>query len=1074
MIDPTSQVNQLQGDIAIVGMACIFPQAPDLKTYWRNIISKVDAIGDPPAGSLVNLVHDPSSSATNRIYCSRGGYLTDIPPFNPSDFGVMPVAIDGAEPEHFIALKVAHDALLDAGFPDRNFNREKTEVLLGRGTFVNRGYMTAMQHSVVVDQTIRILKELHPHYSEETLAALKSALMKQLPPFTPETAPGLCHNVMAGLIANRLNLQGRNLVLDAACATCLLALEIGMDDLLQGKCDAALVGGVQISTHAPIHMIFTQLGALTHQPHLKPFDKDADGTMLGEGVGMVVLKRLRDAVRDGHRIYAVIKGIGSSSDGRGSGLLAPRLEGEELAVRRAYERARVDPTTIELVEAHGTGIPLGDVTEIKALTKVFGRRTSALPKCAIGTVKSMIGHLIPAAGIAGMIKAALAVYHNVQPPTLCCDEPNPALELENTPFFINTETRPWVHADPAFPRRAAISSFGFGGINAHAVIEEYRSADDHERISLNSRWDSELFVLEGQDRGELIQQCQKVHALASSLQVGEQAELSDLAYTLNKNLSGRELRLAVVADSLEDLIKKLEISAKRLADPEREQIKDRSGIFFFARPLARGGGRLAFLFPGEGSQYVNMLADLCLHFPEALGCFDLLDQAYADHPRNYLPSQIIFPGNARGRSAAEEKIWRMDGAVDAVSTANRALFKIITSLGIVPDAILGHSSGELAALEASGAVILEREEDVIGHIRTGNRIIEALAAGGSIPEGQLLAVGGVTYETTSRIAAADNDFLRIAMDNCPHQFVLCGTDASVGRAAAELKKAGGICQLLPFRRAYHTERFEPALQLLTGFFENGRFAGPAIPLYSCMTAGLYPETPAEVKEYAVRQWASPVLFRQTIEKMYDDGIRIFLEVGPRANLTGFVNDILSKRPFLAVATNVHHRSGITQLNHALGFLAAHGVEINLEALYRNRSVSPIDLEASAEKQKKSPEKGMKISLALPLLSLKDHGLQIPEQSIPASPPAPTPAVSAPVASRPGAADTGMEEYFRTMEHFLAMQEEVMTAYFSAGAAMTGPGIRDAVQAHLVRQSTLPATDLTGHPPGGNSCLAVTS
>ncbi|MFA5112194.1 MAG: polyketide synthase, partial [Desulfobaccales bacterium] len=345
-----------RGDVAIIGMACIFPKAPDLQTFWQNIVSKVDAIGDPPADSLTNKAYDPASTANNRIYCKRGGYLQDLPPFNPADFGIMPVALEGSEPEHFMALKVAYDALADAGFPDKPFNRERTGVILGRGTFVNRAYISMLQHVLVVDQTIEILHELHPEHTPAELEAIRARLKASLPPFTPDTAPGLPHSVMAGIIANRLDLKGPAMVLDAACASCLLALEMGMRDLLTGRCDVSLIGGVQISTPAPIHMLFTQLGALSRLPHLRPFDRQADGTMLGEGIGMMVLKRKEDAIRDGHRIYALVKGVGASSDGRGKGLLAPQVEGEELALRRAYEAAAVSPDSIGLIEAHGTAL----------------------------------------------------------------------------------------------------------------------------------------------------------------------------------------------------------------------------------------------------------------------------------------------------------------------------------------------------------------------------------------------------------------------------------------------------------------------------------------------------------------------------------------------------------------------------------------------------------------------------------------------------------------------------------------------------------------------------------------------
>ncbi|MHC4455468.1 MAG: beta-ketoacyl synthase N-terminal-like domain-containing protein [Planctomycetota bacterium] len=1039
--EPTDMTRAENGDVAIIGMAGVFPKAPDIHKFWENIVSKVDAIGDPPEGSLTGLVFDPDATANNRIYCERGGYLEDLLRFDPSEFGIMPVAVDGAEPEHFMALKVAHDALIDAGFPDKPFNRERTEVILGRGTFVNRGFIGLMQRGMVLDQTIRLLKQLHPEHTDDELASIEDMLKAQLPPFTPETAAGLCHNVMAGIIANRLNLRGANLVIDAACASALIGLEIGKRDLVTHKCDVALVGGVQISTHAPIHMVFSQLGALSRRPQLRPFDKDADGTMLGEGIGIIVLKRKADAIKDGHRIYALVRGVGSSSDGRGKGLLAPQADGEELALRRAYEDAAVNPKTVELIEAHGTAIPLGDVTEIQSLKRVFGPWDGGRPRCAIGTVKSMIGHLIPAAGIAGMIKAALAIYHKVLPPTLYCDQPNPAIEIEKTPFYINTETRPWIHGTSNSLRRAGVSAFGFGGINSHAVLEEYPGADEADIGHYHQEWETELCILEGQSRRELTKRCDELHE--HLLKLGKQT-LLDIAYNINLQLNNRPYRLAIVASSVKDLTKKIAHSIERLKDSERVRIKDKSGIYFFEEPLAKQG-KLAFLFPGEGSQYVNMLSDVCLHFPEARSCFDLLDKAYADDRQNYLPSQIIFPPTAKAMAEAETRILDMDGAVDAVTTADRALYTVATLMGIRPDAILGHSSGEMMAFEAAGAVELSGEQEIIYHIRAGNGIIEALKDTNNIPEGRLLAVGGVDRETISSIVDKSEDFLCIAMDNCPHQFVLCGTAESSKKASAELRKLGGICQPLPFRRAYHTERFDQVLEPLQKFFNDIKFVVPNIPIYSCMTAGLYPQDPEAIRRLAVKQWARPVRFRETIDAMYRDGIRIFLELGPKAHLTGFVNDVLKGKEFLAVAANVHHRSDITQLNHAFALLLAHGVPFSVDALYRHRKPRNMNLEDNIVSATKRNKAAIKLSLELPLLSLENESLNLALASQTDSDTAMATAVNPPVSDVPSQSQSrassnvmpsdAMQEYFNTMENFLNVQRQVMQAFLEQSDAL---------------------------------------
>jgi acyl transferase domain-containing protein/phosphopantetheinyl transferase (holo-ACP synthase)/acyl carrier protein len=1063
-----------QGDVAIIGMACIFPKAPNLQTYWQNIVSKVDAISEPPAGSMSEKSYDPTSTANDKLYCKRGGYVHDLPPFKPADFGIMPVALDGAEPEHFLALKVAYDALVDAGFPDKPFNRERTGVILGRGTFVNRPYIGILQHVLVVDQTIEIIKELHPEHTPEELEAIRTRLKADLPPFNPDTAPGLPHSVMAGIIANRLDLKGPTMVIDAACASSLLALEIGMRDLVSGKCDVSVVGGVQISTAAPLQMLFTQLGALSRLPHLRPFDRQADGTMLGEGIGMIVLKRKEDAVRDGHRIYALVKGVGASSDGKGKGILAPQVDGEELALRRAYDAAQVSPDTIGLIEAHGTALPLGDVTEIEALRRVFGGRDGGPPRMALGTVKSMIGHLIPAAGIAGIIKTAFSLYHKIMPPTLHVEEPNPQLGIENTPFYLNTETRPWIHGALSPPRRAGVNAFGFGGINTHAIMEEYD--DQASQAGLYHRtWENELVLIDGASRAELISRCE---AALDFLAQQSDAELVDIAYTLNLGLEKKPYRLAIVAESRENLTQKLNHAIGKLKDPGRNRIKDRSGVYFFENALARQG-KLAFLFPGEGSQYVNMLRDLCQHFPEVRHCFDLLDRAFIGHPQNYLPSQVIFPPTTQDSSAAEAKIWEIDGAVDAVITADRALFRLLTRLGIAPDGIVGHSSGELMAIEAAGAVALNGDADLVQFIKDGNRMLRALSAAEEIPAGVLMAVGGVERPVIDAVIDSASDFLVLAMDNCPHQYVLCGTDSSIAEAKVKFVEQGGLCQTLPFKRAYHTERFEPVLKPLREYFQHATVIPPAIPMYSCMTARQFPPDPEIIRRDGELQWARPVRFRETIATLYDEGFRIFVEVGPRGNLVSFVNDILKGKEFVAVASNLHHRSGISQLNHALGLLAAHGLDLDLSILYKHRAPRKL-VETAASRAKPRPGEII-LSRELPILSLGKMPLPTrrDKREAPLQPqtapgdlyPAQGTAGGYPQPENPGqavlpeqpravggggqeagrglpaAADTTMtprpevqavmQEYLATMEDFLETQEQIMLAYIQGPAGPQG-------------------------------------
>lgn len=461
-------------DAAIVGMSCLFPRAPGLEEYWENLLAGVDAVGDPPPQAWESdIFYDPASSANDRVYCRRGGYLGDLARFDPLEHGVMPRTVEGGEPDQWLALRVAREALQDAGYGEEIPERERTGVILGKGTYLNRGNLSVVQHGKIVDQTLQILSALHPGLDEDDLARLRAEFKELLPPFNPDTVPGLIPNIIAGRIANRLDLMGPSYTVDGACASSHLAMDQAMRDLASGRLDLVLVGGSHVVTPVQVMMLFCQLGALSRRECIRPFDRGADGTVLGEGIGMMVLKRLSDAERAGDRIYAVVRGVGISSDGRGASVMAPRLEGEVLAMERAYAAARVDPSSVGLVEAHGTGTPVGDATEVKALRTVFGPRRGKEPHCALGSVKSMLGHLMPAAGSAGMIKAALALHHRVLPPTLHVEEPAPELGLETSPFYLSLETRPWIHGSRTAPRRAAVSAFGFGGINGHVILEEH-------------------------------------------------------------------------------------------------------------------------------------------------------------------------------------------------------------------------------------------------------------------------------------------------------------------------------------------------------------------------------------------------------------------------------------------------------------------------------------------------------------------------------------------------------------------------------------------------------------------------
>jgi acyl transferase domain-containing protein/phosphopantetheinyl transferase len=933
-------------DIAIIGMGCMYPGAPNLTAYWNNIISKVDSITDPPPEAWdSDIFYDPTSGENDRVYCKRGGYLGEQAYFNPLDHGVMPRALEGGEPDQWLALQVAHDALADAGYPDGPNERHQTAVILGKGTYINRGNLTMVQHSLMVDQTLLNLKALQPDLTDEQLQLIRKDLKSKLPTFNTETAAAMVPNIVAGRIANRLDLMGPSYTVDAACASSLVAIDMAVRGLRDGEYDMALAGGVQVTTPVPILTLFSQLKGLSLGEQIKPFDKDADGTILGEGIGIVVLKRLADAERDGDRIYAVIKGVGVASDGRGASVLAPRIEGEELALRRAYEQAGVDPQTVGLIEAHGTATIVGDAAELTALTNVFGERTSGLPWCALGTVKSMIGHTMPAAGVAGVIKSVLALYHKVLPPTLNVEQPSPRLELDRSPFYINTETRPWIHGDDGTPRRAGVNAFGFGGINAHTVLEEYPTPSDAVVQSHQIDWETEVCILRAVSRPELLRRGAQ---LQQFLESATDVALKDIAYTLNTEAATASgVTLAIVASSAADLQEKLEQALGRLRNPAERRIKTRSGIYYFDEPLG-ATGKLAFLFPGEGSQYLNMLGDLAQHFPKVRACFDEIDRVYRDHARGYVPSDVIFPRpafSAEERKAVESGLWQMDVAIEALLTANHALYTLLDDLGIKPDVMLGHSTGEYSAMRANG--MLGNEHAFGERLLELNQLYQGVADLKAIPRAHLIAVGAAREQVVAAVEGIKGEVYP-AMDNCAHQVVLAVNDDVLEATLERLRGGNLVYEVLSFDRPYHAPSFLPYAEVLQLFLASWIQATPHTPLYSCTTTAVFPDDVDEIRRIAFEHWCQTVEFRKTIEAMYADGVRLFVEVGPRGNLTAFVDDILRGQTYAAIPSNVMRRSGITQLNHLVALLAAHGVTMTLEPMYVARQPRKLQLDRVPE------------------------------------------------------------------------------------------------------------------------------
>ena len=955
------------GEVAIIGMACIFPGARNLDAYWHNIVSGVDAITDVPPGRWDPATFfDPDSHAEDKLYCKRGGYLRDLE-FDPLEYGVMPIIIEGGDPDQFLGLRVGCEALADAGYAARPFQRDRTEVILGRGNYGNRGYVSLAARTLGIEQTLQILQSLHSEYTAEDLQAIKRELKASLPHFGPDTAGSLIPNLVTGRLANRLDLMGPNFTVDAACASALIAVDLAVRALLTGRCDLALVGGTHLATQVPFLVVFSQLNALSRRSQIRPFDEHADGTLPGEGVGVVVLKRRADAEQDGDRIYAIIRGVGTSSDGRGEGLLHPRVEGEELAVRRAYEMASIAPETVELIEAHGTGTPVGDLAEMQALTRVFGPRAGRLPTCAVGSVKSMIGHLMPAAGIAGLIKAALALYHRVLPPTLHCETPNPKFRMDKTPFYVNTEARPWIHGALRTPRRAGVNAFGFGGVNAHVILEEFPPGADSGGASGRLHWETEVCLLWARSREDLVEQVRRV---GRHLETSGQVHLRDLAYTLNTGPREGTLCLALVSSCIDDLRDKLERARECLSDSGCREIVDVRGVYFSEQPLC-GNGKLVFLFPGEESLYPNMLKDLCIHLPVVRAFFDRTDQVFRKAGSPLRPSLCTFPPSRcsdAGRMEMERELRGMGAALATILTADLSLYGVLRLLEIRPDALLGHGSGEYAALIASGCM------------GSDDLLLERLVELSSV------------YERVREK----------------------GKGPVVASAAREEKEE---------------------------FLEGLILSSPEIEIYSATMMSPYPREPWEIRSLVADHWSRPGDLRGTIEALYHAGARIFVEVGPGDTLTACVADILRGRAHLAMACDGRQHAGITQLHHLIGALAAQGVSMGLDHLYKIRGLRRLPLDtppaaAAATTQRSS----VPLSLDLPSVRLS------PERVRARSGRRPTGTIPDHTRGSTDSISHVMQDHLRTMERFLAVQQEVMATFMGGAGPVPARGPSEALPA----------------------------
>ncbi|MFB7253450.1 SDR family NAD(P)-dependent oxidoreductase [Streptomyces nojiriensis] len=878
-------------DIAIVGMACAYPGAPDLAAYWAMVLAGTDAVTEVPAERWdPALYYDADPARAGERTPSRwGGFLGPVP-FDALAHGIPPASLAGIEPVQLLALEISARALGDAGYgKERAFDRSRTSVVFGAeaGTELAGAYG---------------LRALHPAY----LGDLPAELDEQLPRLTEDSFPGILANVIAGRVANRLDLGGANCTVDAACASSLAALDLACRQLRDQDSDMVLCGGADVHNGINDYLMFASVRALSPGGRCRPFDAAADGIALGEGVGALVLKRLADAERDGDRVYAVIKAVGAASDGRSLGLTAPRPEGQRRALERAYARAGITPGEVGLIEAHGTGTVVGDSTELAVLSELFTASGAEPGACSLGSVKSQLGHTKCAAGLAGLIKAARAVHTGVRPPTLHIDTPNPAWRAGTSPFSFDSEARPW--PVPAERRIAGVSAFGFGGTNYHAVLTGY--AGSAEPRHGREEWPAELFCFRGEDRRAVDRAMGRLAArLEENDAAGRPWTLRDLAAE-TAAAPGRT-GVAVVAADLDEL-------AARLA--QARTFTPGAGVH--VREEGAEPGKVAFLFPGQGSQRPRMLADLFTAFPALRA---LLDSAPAPVVSTMFPPAAF---TAEGRAAQRAAVTDTRVAQPALGLAGAAAHLLLGELGVRPDCVAGHSYGELTALWAAGAY------DTESLLRLSARRAAAIVAAAGADPGSMAAVSAAPQEVREIAARAG---CVVANHNAPRQCVISGPTAAVSTAVTALHEAGLSADPLPVACAFHSPVVAEAAGSLAAELATTPIWTPHTQIWSNTTADRYPTTPEDIRSLAARQVAEPVRFVEQVEAMYAAGVRTFVEAGPGRVLSGLVGRILHGRPHTVVPLDVPGEHGLLRLVTAVAELMAAGVPVAPQALFRGRA-----------------------------------------------------------------------------------------------------------------------------------------
>jgi phthiocerol/phenolphthiocerol synthesis type-I polyketide synthase E len=835
-----SQSNEGLEPIAVIGMAGRFPGANNIDEFWQNLRDGVESITFFSDEELAAAGVDPELLSQPN-YVKANGVLNDIESFDASFFGITPREAQVMDPQHRLLLECTWIALEQSGYDALTYD--------GRiGIFGGACMSTYLQKNLLSNPDLLKLMDFDLVQQQDKISQ------------------GNDRDYLTTRISYKLGLTGPSVSVNTVCSTSLVAVHLACQNLLNYQCDIALAGGASIQVSQEAGYLYKEGSITSPDGHCRAFDANAQGTIFGNGVGMVALKRLDDAIADGDYIHAVIKGTAINNDGALKvSYTAPSVEGQAAAIAEAQAVAGVDPATITYIEAHGTGTALGDPIEMTALNQVFQASTDQKQFCAIGAVKTNIGHLNRASGIAGLIKIVQALKHQQIPPSLHYESPNPAIDFANSPFFVNAQLRDW--QTNGIPRRAGLSSFGFGGTNAHAVLEEAPQLEPS-----GASQPPYLLVLSAKTEPALQAATQN---LAEYLKQHPEANLADVAYTLQVGRRGFNHRRTVVCQNREDAIAALEtLDSKRVS----------TAVASSERPVV-------FMFSGQGSQYVNMARELYDTEPvfrqEVDRSCDILQPHLGLDLR-----QILYPSQSH-ISEATEQLKQTAITQPALFVIEYALAQLWMSWGVQPQATIGHSIGEYVAACIAGVFSLE---DALALVAARGKLMQQL------PAGTMLAVP----LTEVQVKPFLNSELSLAVMNGPSRCVISGTAEAIEMLEKQLAVAGIEGRRLHTSHAFHSHMMEPILEPFTALVNNITLNPPQLPYVSNVTGTWMTDEQATNAHYWATHLRQTVRFAEGVQQFFAEPEQILLEVGPGRTLSTLALQHPQKTTEQVVLTSVRH------------------------------------------------------------------------------------------------------------------------------------------------------------------------